>query len=35
MEKITIHELDFALINEFFTELERQGPAAPKKPLRR
>ena len=28
MEKITIHELDFALINEFFTELERQGPGS-------
>ncbi len=32
MEEITIHEFDFALINEFFTELERQGPGSPKKP---
>ena len=28
MEEITIHELEFALINEFFSELERQGPGS-------
>ena len=28
MEEITIHEIEFALINEFFTELERQGPGS-------
>ncbi|WP_018753892.1 class I SAM-dependent methyltransferase [Paenibacillus sanguinis] len=28
MEEITIHEFEFDLINEFFTELERQGPGS-------
>jgi len=34
MEEITIHKLDFALINEFFTELERQGPGSPEETIR-
>jgi len=34
MEEITIHEFDFALINEFFTELERQGPGSPEQTIR-
>lgn len=34
MEKITIHELDFALINEFFAELERQGPGSYEETIR-
>jgi len=34
MEEITIHEFDFALINEFFTELERQGPGSPEETIR-
>jgi len=34
MEKITIHEFDFALINEFFTELERQGPGSPEETIK-
>ena len=33
MEEITIHEFDFALINEFFTELERQGPGSPEETI--
>lgn len=28
MEDTTIHEIDFALINEYFTALERQGPGS-------
>ncbi|WP_256621307.1 class I SAM-dependent methyltransferase [Methanolobus chelungpuianus] len=34
MEEITIDELDFALINEFFTELERQGPGSAEETIR-
>ena len=34
MEEITICEFDFALINEFFTELERQGPGSPEETIR-
>ncbi|MDD4159617.1 MAG: class I SAM-dependent methyltransferase [Synergistaceae bacterium] len=34
MEDMTIHEIDFALINEFFVELERQGPGSPKETIR-
>jgi len=34
MEEITIHEFDFALINEFFTELDRQGPGSPEETIR-
>ncbi|MEA4872295.1 MAG: class I SAM-dependent methyltransferase, partial [Synergistaceae bacterium] len=34
MEEITIHEIDFALINEFFMELERQGPGSPEETIR-
>ena len=34
MEEITIHEFDFDLINEFFTELERQGPGSPEETIR-
>lgn len=34
MEETTIHEIDFALINEFFTELERQGPGSPEETIR-
>ncbi|MEG6566340.1 class I SAM-dependent methyltransferase [Thermoanaerobacterium saccharolyticum] len=34
MEKITIHEIDFALINEFFVELERQGPGSPEQTIK-
>ena len=34
MEEITIHEIDFALINEFFTELERQGPGSAEETVR-
>ncbi len=34
MEKLTIHEFDFALINEFFTELERQGPGSPEETIK-
>ncbi|MDD2620834.1 MAG: class I SAM-dependent methyltransferase [Syntrophomonadaceae bacterium] len=34
MEEITSHEFDFALINEFFTELERQGPGSPEETIR-
>jgi ubiquinone/menaquinone biosynthesis C-methylase UbiE len=29
IENTSIHEFDFALINEYFTELERQGPGSP------
>ena len=34
MEEITIHEFDFSLINEYFSELERQGPGSPKETIR-
>ncbi|SHK02788.1 class I SAM-dependent methyltransferase [Desulforamulus aeronauticus] len=34
MEEIKIHEFEFALINEFFTELERQGPGSPEETIR-
>jgi len=34
MEEITIHEFDFTLINEFFTELERQGPGSSEETIR-
>ncbi|MDD3024578.1 MAG: class I SAM-dependent methyltransferase [Syntrophomonadaceae bacterium] len=34
MEDITIHEFDFALINEFFTKLDRQGPGSPEETIR-
>ena len=34
MEDMTIHEFDFALINEFFIELERQGPGSPEETIR-
>ena len=34
MEDTTIHEFDFALISEFFTELERQGPGSPEETIR-
>ena len=34
MEDITIHEFEFDLINEFFTELERQGPGSPEETIR-
>ena len=29
MEDIIIQEFDFALINEYFMEMERQGPGSP------
>ena len=35
MEDMTIHEFDFALINEFFIELERQGPGSPEETIGR
>jgi ubiquinone/menaquinone biosynthesis C-methylase UbiE len=34
MEEIKIHEFEFALINEYFTELERQGPGSPEETIR-
>ena len=34
MEEPTIHEFDFALINEYFTELERLGPGSPAETIR-
>jgi ubiquinone/menaquinone biosynthesis C-methylase UbiE len=34
MKEMTIHEFEFALINEFFTELERQGPGSPEETIR-
>jgi len=34
MEDRTIHEFEFNLINEFFTELERQGPGSPEETIR-
>ena len=34
MEDVTIHEIDFALINEFFIELERQGPGSREETIR-
>ena len=34
MEEPTIHEFDFDLINEYFTELERLGPGSPTETIR-
>ena len=34
MEEPTIHEFDFDLINEYFTELERLGPGSPAETVR-
>ncbi|MDR1149140.1 MAG: class I SAM-dependent methyltransferase [Spirochaetaceae bacterium] len=34
MEEATIHEFDFALINEYFSGLERQGPGSPEATIR-
>jgi ubiquinone/menaquinone biosynthesis C-methylase UbiE len=34
MEDITIHEFNFDLINEYFTELERQGPGSPEETIK-
>lgn len=34
MEDPTIHEFDFDLINEYFTELERLGPGSPAETIR-
>ena len=34
MEEPTIHEFDFDLINEYFTELERLGPGSPAETIR-
>jgi ubiquinone/menaquinone biosynthesis C-methylase UbiE len=34
MEETTIHEFDFALINEYFVGLERQGPGSPEATIR-
>ncbi|MDD2281751.1 MAG: SAM-dependent methyltransferase, partial [Bacteroidales bacterium] len=34
MEDGSIREFDFALINEFFTEMERQGPGSTEETLR-
>ena len=34
MEEITIHEFSFDLINEYFTELERQGPGGPEETIK-
>ncbi len=34
MEDITINEIDFSLINEFFTQLERQGPGSSEETIR-
>lgn len=34
MEEISIREIDFALINEFFIELERQGPGSAEETVR-
>jgi ubiquinone/menaquinone biosynthesis C-methylase UbiE len=34
MEDIKIHEFEFDLINEYFTELERQGPGSPEETIR-
>ncbi|MFA5562478.1 MAG: class I SAM-dependent methyltransferase [Eubacteriales bacterium] len=34
MENIRTHPVDFALLNEFFTGLERQGPGSPAETLR-
>ena len=34
MEEIKIHEFEFDLINEYFTELERQGPGSPEETIR-
>jgi ubiquinone/menaquinone biosynthesis C-methylase UbiE len=34
MEEATIHKVDFALINEYFVGLERQGPGSPEATIR-
>jgi ubiquinone/menaquinone biosynthesis C-methylase UbiE len=34
MEEPTVHEFDFALINEYFVRLERQGPGSPEATIR-
>jgi ubiquinone/menaquinone biosynthesis C-methylase UbiE len=34
MEDITIRDFSFTLINEFFTELDRQGPGSPEETIR-
>jgi SAM-dependent methyltransferase len=34
MEETSVHEIDFTLINEFFTELERQGPGSAQESIR-
>lgn len=34
MEEIKIHEFSFNLINEYFTELERQGPGGPEETIK-
>ncbi|MDR1216267.1 MAG: class I SAM-dependent methyltransferase [Treponema sp.] len=34
MEETAIHEFDFALINEYFVGLERQGPGSPEATIR-
>lgn len=34
MEELSIHEFSFTLINEFFTELERQGPGSPEETIK-
>jgi SAM-dependent methyltransferase len=34
MEDTTIYEFDFALINEYFSELDRQGPGSPAETIR-
>jgi ubiquinone/menaquinone biosynthesis C-methylase UbiE len=34
MEETTIHEFDFALISEYFVQLERQGPGSPEATIR-
>ncbi|MDR0561361.1 MAG: class I SAM-dependent methyltransferase [Spirochaetaceae bacterium] len=34
MEETVIHEFDFALINEYFVGLERQGPGSPEATMR-
>lgn len=34
MEEIKVHEFSFNLINEYFTELERQGPGGPEETIK-
>lgn len=34
MKEMTIHEFEFTLINEFFTDLERQGSGSPEETIR-